>query len=192
VKRERHVLGGIFPACALCAVGFPARRQHPRSEWFIHLVDLKTGETPGLAQERTGAAGKSLIKEHEGTLRYLAMDLSGTLPQHRPGRREDDRRPVPPGPARANRKTDAAFRRLSYRTGHPHENPGLLHPLHYILRHSMETIGPDYLAMAGPPPAAFPRRGSYHPGAAAIHPGLALTRHQPRVHVLRPPGLPLT
>ena len=44
----------------------------------------------------------------------------------------------------------------------------------------------------GPPPAALPRHGSYHPGTAITHPGLPVTRHQSRVHVLRPPGLPLT
>jgi len=44
----------------------------------------------------------------------------------------------------------------------------------------------------GPPPAALPRHGSYHPGTAVTHPGLPVTRHQSRVHVLRPPGLPLT
>ena len=44
----------------------------------------------------------------------------------------------------------------------------------------------------GPPPAALPRLGSYHPGTAVTHPGLPVTRHQSRVHVLRPPGLPLT
>jgi hypothetical protein len=43
-----------------------------RSEWFTHLVDLESGGTLGLAQERTGAAGKSLLSQHEGTLRYLA------------------------------------------------------------------------------------------------------------------------
>jgi hypothetical protein len=47
-----------------------------RPEWFTHLVDPGTGGTLGLAQERTGQAGKSLVKDHEGTLRYLAMDLS--------------------------------------------------------------------------------------------------------------------
>ncbi len=46
-----------------------------RSEWLTHLVDLGTGGTLGLVQERTGDAGKSLVKDHEGTLRYLAMDL---------------------------------------------------------------------------------------------------------------------
>src|ERR1035437_9582780 len=44
----------------------------------------------------------------------------------------------------------------------------------------------------GPPPAALPRRGSCHPGPAVTYPGLSLTRHQSRVHIIRPPGLPLT
>ena len=47
-----------------------------RSEWFTHLVDLGDGGTLGLAQERTGEAGKSLLDSHAGKLRYLAMDLS--------------------------------------------------------------------------------------------------------------------
>ena len=47
-----------------------------RSQWFTHLVDLGTGGTLGLAQERTGEAGKGLLNDHESKLRYLAMDLS--------------------------------------------------------------------------------------------------------------------
>jgi hypothetical protein len=31
-----------------------------------------------------------------------------------------------------------------------------------------------------------------YPGTAITYPGLDLTRHQSRVHVIRPPGLPLT
>jgi hypothetical protein len=50
--------------------------------------------------------------------------------------------------------------------------------------------GPEMIP--GPPPAALPRHGSYHPGTAVTHPELPVTRHQSRVHVLRPPGLPLT
>jgi len=115
-----------------------------RSEWFTHLVDLGTGGTLGLAQERTGEAGKSLVKDHEGTLRYLAMDLSAPY-----------RTAVPAG-ARiiadafhlvklANRKIDDAFRRLSYRTEHSHEDLGLPRPLHYMLRHNIETISLEHL-----------------------------------------------
>ena len=48
------------------------------------------------------------------------------------------------------------------------------------------------MIIPGPPPAALPRHGSYRPGTAVTHPGLPVTRHQSRVHVLRPPGLPLT
>ncbi len=44
----------------------------------------------------------------------------------------------------------------------------------------------------GPPPAALPRHGSCHPGPAVTYPELSLTRHQSRVHLIRPPGLPLT
>jgi hypothetical protein len=44
----------------------------------------------------------------------------------------------------------------------------------------------------GPPPAALPRHGSYHPGTSVTYPELSLTRHQSRVHLIRPPGLPLT
>ena len=89
-----------------------------------HLVDLEDGGTLGLAQERTGEAGKSLLSQHEGTLRYLAMDLSAPY-----------RSTVPDGVTviadafhlvqLANRKIDAAFRRLSYRTEHSHEDLGL-------------------------------------------------------------------
>ena len=117
-----------------------------RSEWFTHLVDLGAGGTLGLAQERTGAAGKSLVKDHQGTLRYLAMDLSAPY-----------RSTVPDGVTviadpfhvvqLANRKIDAAFRRLSYRTEHSHEDLGLPRPLHYMLRHNLETISPDHLAI---------------------------------------------
>lgn len=117
-----------------------------RSEWFTHLVDLESGGTLGLTQERTGAAGKSLIKEHEGTLRYLAMDLSAPY-----------RSTVPEGVTviadpfhlvqLANRKIDAAFRRLSYRTEHSHEDLGLPRPLHYMLRHNLETLDPDHLGI---------------------------------------------
>jgi hypothetical protein len=117
-----------------------------RSEWFTHLVDLEGGGTLGLAQERTGAAGKSLLKDHEGTLRYLAMDLSAPY-----------RSAVPEGVTviadafhlvqPANRKIDATFRRLSYRTEHSHEDPGLPRPLHYMLRHTIEAIDPDHLGI---------------------------------------------
>jgi transposase len=123
----------------------PGNRE-ARSEWFTHLVDLETGGTLGLAQERTGAAGKSLVKHHEDTLRYLAMDLSAPY-----------RSTVPGGVTviadafhlvqLANRKIDAAFRRLSYRTEHSCEDLGLPRPLHYMLRHNIETIDPDHLAI---------------------------------------------
>lgn len=125
----------------------PARGgREARSEWFTHLVDLETGGTLGLAQERTGEAGKTLVREHEATLRYLAMDLSAPY-----------RSTVPAGVTviadpfhlvqLANRKIDAAFRRLSYRTEHSHEDLGLPRPLHYMLRHNIETIGPDHLGI---------------------------------------------
>jgi transposase len=117
-----------------------------RSEWFTHLVDLESGGTLGLAQERTGEAGKSLLEEHEGTLRYLAMDLSAPY-----------RSTVPAGVTviadpfhlvqLANRKIDAAFRRLSYRTQHSHEELGLPRPLHYMLRRNVETLDPDHLTI---------------------------------------------
>jgi transposase len=117
-----------------------------RSEWFTHLVDLGTGGTLGLAQGRTGEAGKSLVTGHESTLRYLAMDLSAP---YRSG--------VPAGVTviadafhlvkLANRKIDDAFRRLSYRTEHPHEELGLPRPLHYMLRHNIETLDPGHLGI---------------------------------------------
>jgi transposase len=117
----------------------------PRSQWFTHLVDLGTGGTLGLAQERTGAAGKGLLKAHESTLRYLAMDLSAPY-----------RSTVPAGVTviadafhlvkLANRKIDDAFRRLGYRTEHAHEELGLPRPLHYMLRHNIETLDPGHLA----------------------------------------------
>jgi transposase len=117
-----------------------------RPEWFTHLVDLGTGGTLGLAQERTGAAGKSLVKDHEGTLRYLTMDLSAPYRSTAP-----DGVTVIADPFHlvqlANRKIDAAFRRLSYRTEHSHEDLGLPRPLHYMLRHNIETISPDHLGI---------------------------------------------
>jgi len=123
----------------------PARGDgRARSEWFTHLVDLDNGGTLGLAQERTGEAGKTLVSEHEGTLRYLAMDLSAPY-----------RTAVPAGVKviadafhlvkLANRKIDDAFRRLGYRTEHSHEDLGLPRPLHYMLRHNIETISPEHL-----------------------------------------------
>ncbi len=120
--------------------------EEARSEWFTHLVDLEDGGTLGLAQERTGEAGKSLLSQHEDTLRYLAMDLSAPY-----------RSTVPGGVTviadafhlvqLANRKIDAAFRRLSYRTEHSHEDLGLPRPLHYMLRHNIETISPEHLGI---------------------------------------------
>ena len=47
----------------------------------------------------------------------------------------------------ANRKIDDAFRRLSYRTEHPHEELGLPRPLHYMLRHNIETLDPEHLGI---------------------------------------------
>ena len=125
----------------------PARGDgEPRSEWFTHLVDLGSGGTLGLAQGRTAEAGKDLLKGHESTLRYLAMDLSAP---YRSG--------APAGATLiadafhlvklANRKIDDAFRRLSYRTEHAHEELGLPRPLHYMLRYNIENIDPGHLAI---------------------------------------------
>jgi transposase len=116
-----------------------------RSEWFTHLVDLGSGGTLGLAGDRTAAAEEGLLAGHTGTLRYLAMDLSAT---YRSG--------APAGVILiadafhlvklANRKIDDAFRRLSYRTAHSHEELGLPRPLHYMLRYNIETLDPAHLA----------------------------------------------
>jgi transposase len=116
-----------------------------RSQWFTHLVDLGTGGTLGLAQERTGEAGKGLLEDHQSTLRYLAMDLSAPY-----------RSAVPAGVTviadafhlvkLANRKIDDAFRRLGYRTEHAHEDLGLPRPLHFMLRHNIENLDPEHLA----------------------------------------------
>jgi transposase len=116
-----------------------------RSEWLTHLVDLGSGGSLGLAQGRTAEAEKDLLAGHAGRLRYLAMDLSGT---YRSG--------APAGLTLiadafhlvklANRKIDDAFRRLSYRTEHPHEELGLPRPLHYMLRYNIEKLDPDHLA----------------------------------------------
>jgi hypothetical protein len=46
----------------------------------------------------------------------------------------------------ANRKIDDAFRRLCFRTEHPHEELGLPRPLHYMLRYNIEKLNPDHLA----------------------------------------------
>jgi transposase len=116
-----------------------------RSEWLTHLVDLGGGGSLGLAQGRTAEAEKDLLAGHAGRLRYLAMDLSGT---YRSG--------APAGVTLvadafhlvklANRKIDEAFRRLGYRTEHPHEALGLPRPLHYMLRYNIENLNPDHLA----------------------------------------------
>jgi transposase len=123
----------------------PGRDGQARSEWFTHLVDLGSGGTLGLAQGRTAEAEKGLLAGHAGRLRYLAMDLSAT---YRSG--------APAGVTLiadafhlvqlANRKIDKAFRRLSYRTEHPHEDLGLPRPLHYMLRYNIENLNPDHLA----------------------------------------------
>jgi hypothetical protein len=47
----------------------------------------------------------------------------------------------------ANRKIDEAFRRLGYRTEHPHEELGLPRPLHYMLRYNIENLSQDHLAV---------------------------------------------
>jgi transposase len=117
-----------------------------RSQWFTHLVDLGAGGTLGLAQERTGEAGKGLLEDHQSTLRYLAMDLSAPY-----------RSAVPAGVTviadafhlvkLANRKIDDAFRRLGYRTEHAHEDLGLPRPLHFMLRHNIENLDPEHLAV---------------------------------------------
>jgi transposase len=133
--------------------GAPASAAHPdtgemtqtRSEWLTHLVDLGGGGSLGLAQGRTAEAEKDLLVGHARRLRYLAMDLSAT---YRSG--------APPGliliadafhlVKLANRKIDEAFRRLGYRTEHPHEELGLPRPLHYMLRYNIENLSQDHLA----------------------------------------------
>jgi len=117
-----------------------------RSEWLTHLVDLGGGGSLGLAQGRTAEAEKHLLAGHAGQLRYLAMDLSAT---YRSG--------APPALTLiadafhlvkiANRKIGDAFRRLGYRTEHPHEELGLPRPLHYMLRYNIENLSRDHLAV---------------------------------------------
>ena len=133
--------------------GAPADRIDPetgevtrtRSEWLTHLVDLDSGGTLGLAEGRTAAAEKDLLTGHAATLRYLAMDMPATY------------RSDPPAGVTliagafhlaklANRKIGDAFRRLSYRTQHPHEAPGLPRPMHYMLRYNIENLDPSHLA----------------------------------------------
>ena len=127
--------------------GAPADRIDPetgevtrtRSEWLTHLVDLGGGGTLGLAEGRTAAVEEDLLAGHAAKLRYLAMDLSAT---YRSG--------APAGVTLvadafhlvklANRKIDEAFRRLGYRTEHPHEDLGLPRPLHYMLRYNIENL----------------------------------------------------
>jgi hypothetical protein len=75
------------------------------------------------------AAEEDLLASRAGRLRYLAMDLSAT---YRSG--------APAGVTLiadafhlvklASKKIDDAFRRLAYRTEHPHEELGLPRPLH--------------------------------------------------------------
>jgi transposase len=126
--------------------GIPGGDGQARSEWFTHLVGLGSGGTLGLAQGRTAEVEKDLLEGHAGRLRYLAMDLSAT---YRSG--------APAGVTLvadafhlvqlANRKIDEAFRRLGYRTEHPHEELGLPRPLHYMLRYNIENLDPDHLAV---------------------------------------------
>jgi transposase len=107
-------------------------------------VDLGSGRSLGLAQGRTAEAEKDLLAGHAGRLRYLAIDLSAT---YRSG--------APEGVTLvadafhlvklANRKIDEAFRRLGYRTEHPHEALGLPRPLHYMLRYNIENLSPEHL-----------------------------------------------
>jgi len=114
-----------------------------RSQWFTRLADPGTGGTLGLKQGRTGEAGKSLLKPHESSIRYVAMDLSAPC-----------RSGVPAGATviadafhlvkLANKRIDDAFRRLSYRTEHPHEELGPPRPLHYMLRYNIENLDPGH------------------------------------------------
>jgi hypothetical protein len=115
-----------------------------RSQWLTHLVDLGSGGSIGLAEGRTAAAQVGLLAGHRERLKYLAMDLSAT---YRSG--------APAGITLiadafhlvklANKKIDEAFRRLAYRTEHPHEELGLPRPLHYMLRYNIENLAPDCL-----------------------------------------------
>lgn len=125
----------------------PASGGRPaRSKWFTHLAGLATGGTLGLAQERTGAAGKALLKPHAGSLRYLAMDLSAPY-----------RSTVPDGVTvivgafhlvqLANKKIGAAVRRLSYRTEHDYKKLGLPRPLHFMLRRNAEDLSPEQMSI---------------------------------------------
>jgi transposase len=147
-KQEPAEAAGIdefrrgIPGLARASTGEAAQ---PRDQWFTHLVDLGGGGTLGLAQGRTAEAEKDLLAGHAGRLRYLAMDLSVT---YRSG--------APAGVTLiadafhlvklANRKIDDAFRRLGYRTEHPHEQLGLPRPLHYMLRYNIENLSQDHLA----------------------------------------------
>ncbi len=144
-SKNRWRRGGRASSAA-ASPALPGATARPARNGFTHLVSLEDGGTLGLAQERTGEAGKTLVKEHEGTLRYLAMDLSAPY-----------RSAVPAGVTviadafhlvkLANRKIDDAFRRLSYRTEHPHEDLGLPRPLHYMLRCNIENLDPDHLGI---------------------------------------------
>ena len=99
---------------------------------------------PGPGEGRTAAVEEELLAGHAAKLRYLAMDLSAT---YRCG--------APAGVTLvadafhlvklANRKIDEAFRRLGYRTEHPHEELGLPRPLHYMLRYNIENLAPEHL-----------------------------------------------
>ena len=122
-RRRPGPLGVVHPP------GGPRRRRHPR---------------PGPGTHRRGR--KDPGQGQPGTLRYLAMDLSAP---YRSG--------VPAGVTviadafhlvkLANRKIDDAFRRLGYRTEHPHEDLGLPRPLHYMLRYNIENLDPEHLGI---------------------------------------------
>ena len=112
--------------------GAPADRTDPetgevtrtRSEWLTHLVDLNTGGTLGLAEGRTAAAEEGLLAGHAARLRYLAMDLSATYRSGAPAG-VTLIADTSPGETRQRRSGPEAFRRLSYRTEHAHEELGL-------------------------------------------------------------------
>lgn len=100
------------------------------------------------AEGRTAAVETSLIEasahRFAGGLRYLAMDLSGAYRSGAP-----DGVILVADPFHlvkiANRKIDAAFRRLTYRTEHPYAELGLPRPLHHMLRRNIETLAPGHI-----------------------------------------------
>ena len=127
-------------------------------------ADPETGESPGpapngsptwsISRRRHAGPGRGPHRRRRAgparrARRHAAVPGDGPV-RHLPLRRPAPASPSSPTPSTlvklANRKIDDAFRRLAYRTEHPHEELGLPRPLHYMLRYNIENLAPEHLA----------------------------------------------